>query len=248
MSATESGQRVELEVKGSIATVTWCRPNAANSFNVALVRQLASSISDLNTEHSVEVCILQGCRHHFSGGWDLKELRETGDEHASEDLAEYFDAGTTLLDAITAMGAMMVTRHRGVTAGFGIAIAARCDIVVAAPDSSFVCPEISVGLVPRLLAAELIGGIGERQALTWLASGRSFTVVEAVASGLVTMVLNDEGFDSLVADWQNQTRSAPGCLRKTKATVGDLGGLPIGERRGRAITLAVNDLLPNGRS
>jgi len=64
-----------------------------------------------------------------------------------------------------------------------------CDLVVAADTAVFGTTEISVGLWPMMITAELTRSVGRKRVLEMMLTGAKLLAAEALACGLVTRVV-----------------------------------------------------------
>jgi enoyl-CoA hydratase/carnithine racemase len=83
---------------------------------------------------------------------------------------------------------VMVAEIDGDAAGFGVGIAAGCDVAVATARSTFSFPEVGIGLAPAVVLAWLPRIVGERTAFWLTATGESISAERAVDLGLINAV------------------------------------------------------------
>jgi enoyl-CoA hydratase/carnithine racemase len=74
--------------------------------------------------------------------------------------------------------------HGAALAG-GTGLVANCHVVVAADDAVFGLTEIRIGLWPFLIFRSVAGAVGERRAVEFALTGRTFGAAEARDCGLV---------------------------------------------------------------
>lgn len=86
-----------------------------------------------------------------------------------------------------------VAEVAGDAAGFGVSLAALCDVSVVAPSARFWFPEIDAGLAPAVVLAWLPRVVGRAQAFRLTATGTKVDGDEATRLGLVTKVAKDDG-------------------------------------------------------
>ncbi|MES2123203.1 MAG: enoyl-CoA hydratase/isomerase family protein, partial [Gemmatimonadota bacterium] len=75
----------------------------------------------------------------------------------------------------------------------------KVDLVIAAGTASFGYPEIGRGFVPAMVMTMLRRSVGEKRAFDLVATGRAVPAAEALDMGLISRVVADEGFESVVA-------------------------------------------------
>ncbi|KWX57115.1 enoyl-CoA hydratase [Mycobacterium sp. NAZ190054] len=103
-------------------------------------------------------------------------------------------------DALAATPLVTVARVHGDAAGFGVGLAALCDVAVATRDARLSFPEVRINLAPALVLAWLPHMVGRRAAFWLTASGAPVCGDEAVRIGLVNEVVDDvDTLDAVVA-------------------------------------------------
>ena len=71
---------VRYATDGAVAIVTIYRPDAMNSFNTELRRELAAALGEAADDSNIRVVVLTGEGRSFSAGADLKEINEDSDD------------------------------------------------------------------------------------------------------------------------------------------------------------------------
>lgn len=97
-----------------------------------------------------------------------------------------------LNEALSATPLTTVAEVQGDAAGYGVGLAALCDVAFAAPSARFWFPEIELGLPPVVVLAWLPRIVGRRQAFLLTATGRKISAAEAAALGLVSDVVSSD--------------------------------------------------------
>lgn len=82
-----------------------------------------------------------------------------------------------------------VAEITGDAEGFGVGIAAGCDVAVATADVSFSFPEVNIGLAPAVVLAWLPRIVGERNAFWLTATGERINADRAMQLGLINAVV-----------------------------------------------------------
>ncbi|CAN5858635.1 2-(1,2-epoxy-1,2-dihydrophenyl)acetyl-CoA isomerase PaaG [soil metagenome] len=130
---------------GGVLTLTLNRPDALNSFTIAMKEELLAALKGAARDRAVRVVVLTGGGRAFSAGQDLKERQG----------ADVADLGTELRARYNPL--IMAMRHlekpiigaiNGVAAGAGCSVALACDLRIAADNASFIEVFGRVGLVP----------------------------------------------------------------------------------------------------
>ena len=184
----------DLEVAGSVATITLDRPEAANAQSSALIDALDAAFDRADADETVRVVVLAGEGTHFSAGHDLKELL-AGEEHwaAMRDTPEgklrheqvmYFDKLVKIRD----FRKPTIAAVQGTCSAAGMMLACMCDLIVAADDARFSNPVLRMSGVGVELLFEP-WELGPRRAKEFLLCATTLTAEEAQRCGLVNRVV-----------------------------------------------------------
>ncbi|MFN8558932.1 MAG: enoyl-CoA hydratase-related protein [Dehalococcoidia bacterium] len=179
------------EVRDHVACITLNRPEAANSLNLDLARDLMRAAIRCDEDAAVRAVVLTGAGRMFCAGGDLKAFAAQGDglpAHMKE-VTTYFHAAVSRL---TRMRAPVVAAVNGAAAGAGMSLACACDIVVAAESARFTMAYTRAGLTPDGSSTYFLPRIvGLKRALELTLTNRTLTAQEALAWGIVTRVAPD---------------------------------------------------------
>ena len=140
-----------LEQTGSVATITLNRPDSLNSFTKQMHRELWAAFDAIEADKNIRAVVLTGAGRGFCAGADLSEF----DFAEGEDLVkranpygvinEYFNPTALRLKNLRVP---TIAAVNGVAAGAGASYALGCDIVIAAPNASFIQAFSKIGLIP----------------------------------------------------------------------------------------------------
>ena len=137
------GPYVTFTVEDHIGVVTIDHP-PVNAVCESIRMDLIEIFESLNTRTDVYAVILQAKGPGFSGGHDLKEVRETKDPGLAARIQPTISRSCT---AIYRCRVPVIAAVHGYVIGMGFAYASVCDIIVASEDASFKFPEVNVGTV-----------------------------------------------------------------------------------------------------
>ncbi|MEO6713631.1 MAG: enoyl-CoA hydratase/isomerase family protein [Mycobacteriales bacterium] len=193
---------------GDVVTVTLNRPERLNAQTPAMWAALADIGAQLPGD--VRVVVLRGAGAAFSSGVDvglfaaspageseLSAIASLPEWAAAERICEFQRAFTwwSRPDVIT------VAAVHGHVIGAGFQLALACDLRIAADDARFSLPEASLGLVPDLGGTRaLVRAVGYARALEICLTGRAVGAPEALALGLVNLVVGLDDLDPAVDD------------------------------------------------
>src|SRR5690606_8409289 len=124
-------ETVRYRREDAVAVITIFRPDAMNSFNTALRRDLLTAFRRAAGDDSVRVVVLTGEGRAFSAGADLKDIENP--KPVSEILQEEY---RPILECIASMPQPVIAAVNGSAAGIGMSFVLACDLVVMAENAS----------------------------------------------------------------------------------------------------------------
>ena len=137
-------QVIRCEVSDYIALVTMDRP-PVNAVNQQFQEEMMLVFDALSDRDDVRVAVLTGAGRHFCAGADIK-ARAGGERQPGEGWQHSRRARETF-HAIVECKVPVIGAINGSALGAGLAIAASCDILIAAENCALGLPEINVGLL-----------------------------------------------------------------------------------------------------
>jgi len=158
------------ETAGGVTTLTLNRPDKLNAFNRTVSGELVAALARIRGDDSVRAVILTGAGRAFCAGQDLAEAVPKGEENP--DLGAIVKAVyTPVVRGIRTLEKPVVCAVNGVAAGAGAMLSLLCDIVIAAPEASFVWSFTKIGVIPDTAGTWLlprIVGLQRASVLTML--------------------------------------------------------------------------------
>ncbi len=170
-------ETILVDDRGPVGRITLNRPDKRNPIGPGTCGELVAAFVSLKANSAVRVVVLTGAGAVFSAGGDLSAM-QGGQEGPTATLVELFTTMHELGKPIIAM----VNGH-ALAGGLGLMVA--CDLVVASDAAQFGTTEISVGLWPMMITAEITRSVGRKCALEMMLTGRKLDAREAVECGLV---------------------------------------------------------------
>ena len=190
---------VLVEKEGPVAIVTLNRPEAMNSLNAALRRQLVETISALDADPEIRVVIVKGAGRGFCAGADLAETPAESIEAQLE--TEY----RPILTGIAQSPKIWIASVHGSAAGIGGAIAMVCDLVVMAENANIYMAFAAIGLVPDGGATwQLARAMGPRKALEAILEGQKISASKCLEAGLANRISGDDSVHDDALAWGRQ--------------------------------------------
>jgi 2-(1,2-epoxy-1,2-dihydrophenyl)acetyl-CoA isomerase len=136
-----------VDSKDGVTTLTLNRPAVLNAFNRALSAELVTAIKRIRDDGSIRAVVLTGTGRGFCAGQDLAEAIPAGDENP--DLGAIVrTVYTPVVRGIRTLEKPVICAVNGIAAGAGAMLALLCDIVIAAPEATFVWSFTKIGVVP----------------------------------------------------------------------------------------------------
>nr|WP_309502458.1 enoyl-CoA hydratase [uncultured Roseovarius sp.] len=172
--------------------ITFNRPQTRNAMTFGMYERLASLCRDVPTDRSVRAVVINGAGGKaFAAGTDMKQFRSF---ETAQDALDYESRVNAVLEAVERCPLPTIAAINGACTGGGAAIAAACDIRIAASNLKFGFP-IARTLGNCLAAANLarlsdLIGAGRVRELIFTA--RLIGAEEALATGLVSEILPEE--------------------------------------------------------
>jgi enoyl-CoA hydratase len=209
---------IRCTVDGAIARVVFNRPDSRNAFTFAMYERLASFCAEAGAMPEVRAMIMTGAGDKaFAAGTDISQFRAfTG----PEDAIGYEERVGRIVDSIERCAVPTIAAIAGACTGGGAAIAAACDIRIAAGNLRLGVPIartlgncLSMDSLARFAAI-----IGPARLKELIFTARLIEAEEARAIGLVHEIVPDVADLTTRAEAVAQTIAghAPITLRATK--------------------------------
>jgi enoyl-CoA hydratase len=179
------------EVRDGVVYVTFNRPQARNAMTFAMYDGLADIAEQANGDRSIKAMLLTGAGEKaFAAGTDISQFRSFATE---DDVLGYEARIERVLGALERCRVPTIAAISGACTGGGAAIAACCDMRIAAKTARFGFPVartlgncLSMGNFSRLVAL-----IGPAHTKDLLFTARLVEAPEAKALGLIGEVVDD---------------------------------------------------------
>lgn len=182
---TTTGEPVRLHRSDDCLDVVLDRPGRGNAFSVDLRQALVEALRLVEIDTSLTRVRLSGEGRHFSTGGDLDEFGTAPDPGAAHAVRLDQSAGL----AVHRVRDRVEVRLHGRCIGAGIEVPAFAHRVVAAPDTTFLLPELELGLVPGAGGTVSIPArIGRWRTAYLVLSGAELDAATALDWGLVDAV------------------------------------------------------------
>ena len=210
------------EIDGSIATLTFNRPQARNALTWDMYDAVVDACNDADASATIRVVVLRGEGGAFSAGTDIAQFAAFTTGHDGIAYEERLDA---VIDRLERLTKLTIAAVDGVAVGGGCAIALACDLRVCSDRARFGVP-VARTLGNCLSAANLlrlVDAVGQERAKDLLFTARLMDAAEARATGVASVVVSAEDFGSAVRDFAADAATRAGStVRATKVILQQL--------------------------
>ena len=215
-------QNITLERRDGVATLTLNRPQAANSIDLPLARELMDAAIVCDEDLDTRAVVITGVGAMFCAGGDLRSFAQAGDAISSglKELTVHLHAAVSRL---TRMAAPVIAAVNGTAAGAGFSLAVAADLVIASESASFVMAYTNAGLVPDGSSTFFLPRrIGDRRARELMLTNRKLSAAEALDWGIVNQVVPADQVMTTAQGLAAKLAQGPtGAFGATKALLND---------------------------
>ena len=231
-----------LTVKDRIATLVLDRPEALNSFDMPMRREMHEAWDRLRRDDGIWVAVITGAGDKaFSTGSDLKNSLPSTKSFASQQYGG--EPVPTFLGDLHLVDKPVIAAINGYAVGGGLELALACDIRICSSNATFALSEVKIGSLPGGGGTQrLVRAIGMSDAMLMLLTGDRVDAAEAHRMGLVSRVTTPEGLmEEVYAIAQSIAANAPLSVRAAKRVA--YQGLDVPLHHGLAMERQVFGLL-----
>jgi len=187
---------VLIERKGSVAILSFNRPERLNAWSPDMGAALLARLREAEADGSVRAVVLTGVGRAFSAGADLKNPKTHTVESPEQHLANL--RGSPVFDAVEGYSKPIISAVNGYAVGIGCLVPLCCDFILAGQQAVFCLPQVSLGILPAYGGTlRLARFVGRGNALNIALTGRKVGADEALRMGMVVDVLPQ---DSLIPE------------------------------------------------
>lgn len=211
--------------RGHIAWLTVNNPERRNALGMAGKRAIAAAFDELARDERLRAAVITGAGDKsFIAGADIHEMKDLDAAGAEIEHTLTHTANA----AIRALPVPVIARINGWCLGFGMELAAACDLRVAADTAKFGMPEVRVGIPSGMEAALLPRLVGWGKATELVFTGDIIDAAEAYRIGFLQAICPAAELDARVERWLDSIlRGGPRVMRLQKALLRDWERLPL---------------------
>lgn len=211
---------------GSLATLTFNRPEKRNPLNEEILLELDALLRQVRDDAEVRVLIFTGTGNTFCAGADLSLAKGVTDPHEREKIfTEFAPRRTRLVERVfatlTQLEPITIAAVNGYAVGGGWGLVLSCDLRIAVTEAEFWFPEVDLGApLSPLMTAMLIAHAGPSRAKEMIITCRHYTATELLSLGMLNQVVERDALDSTVATLATTLiEKKPGAMIMSKATI-----------------------------
>ena len=236
--------------KGPVLEITMNRPEIGNAASDAMAVELTKLL--LGPGESSEIVVLRGAGEDFCVGRETMGKRPPGPPPEAFELRRRNDVVFNCYGAFRRCEVPVIGVVKGRAFGFGCAIAAVCDITLAADSAKFQVPEMAHNIMPTMVMSALVDRV-PRKAMTYLVwSTAVVSPLRAREAGIVSEVFPagelDAAVDALIAQIMRAPRPARvGCKDYARAALDmDVHGAIEYARSIHSVINSSSEMVPAG--
>src|SRR5215467_125134 len=180
-------QTLQYREDGAVGTIQLNRPEKKNSLNAQMRTEIEALPRDLARKTTIRAVIITGGEDIFCAGADISEIEGTASAEAAYQHAREFQI---LFDQVESLPQPVIAAVSGYALGGGCELALAADFRIASESARFGLPEIKIGAFPGGGGTQRLPRlIGLAKAKEMILTGVPITAQQALASGLVMMVV-----------------------------------------------------------
>jgi len=170
-------------------TLTLNRAAKVNALSTPMMLSITRAVRQAQAEGARHIILQSALPRVFCAGADIQEFLQGDDAVARQ--------GEALLDMMHLLMTVdipILALARGKAAGGGLVMLASADVVIAADDMVWSCPEIEFGMYPTLVHAALAQKLSPARVAQLSLSGQRITAESAMHDGLITDQVDSADF------------------------------------------------------
>jgi enoyl-CoA hydratase/carnithine racemase len=171
------------------AEVTLNRPDKGNALNMPMLKQLASIVTEIESDRTLRAVVIRARGRFFCTGGDIQAWSALPPFEMGQD---WILRGIQVFDRLAALPQPVIAALSGHTLGGGLELALAADLRIAVRSAKLGSPEVTLGMIAGWMGvrrlAEIVG-VARARHLTLL--GAPITAGQALDWGLVTALAED---------------------------------------------------------
>ncbi len=178
-----------LSVKEHIATISFNRPKAMNTFDKVMADELEAITDQVRLDQSIRAVLLNGAGELFMAGGDIRYFYAQLEKMPAGVMKIVRTLNASILNLMRMPKPVLASVH-GSVAGVGISLMLACDLAIAADNTKFTLAYSGIGVSPDGGAAfNLPRLVGAKKALEWIFLSDIFEAQTALDHGLINWMV-----------------------------------------------------------
>lgn len=182
---------ISITMKDGIKTITLDREQKANSINKSLLKELHSSLKNINSA-DIRCLVITGQGDRvFCAGADLEEREKM----KRDEIIDFLDEFRHTLNLIEKIDAPTIALMNGMAFGGGLELALACDIRLGKEGITLGLTETKLGIIPGAGGTQRLARlIGQSKAKDLIFRGAKIDSTEAMQYGILNKVYSAKSF------------------------------------------------------
>jgi 2-(1,2-epoxy-1,2-dihydrophenyl)acetyl-CoA isomerase len=211
MSAYESVDGLDIELRESVLTLRLVRPDKRNALNDTMVYAAIDAVDLAGRDEAVRAILLTSAGEHFCSGFDwVARNQEGGKPRVGSIQRRLPSQAHRLIPLLCTVQVPVVCAVRGWAAGIGLNLALAADFTVAALDARFWAPFVDRGFTPDSGATWLLPRrVGDVRAREMIHLGRVVDGAEAADWQMIHRAVPVDEVDTTAAELVAKLAASP---------------------------------------
>ncbi|RYF56735.1 MAG: enoyl-CoA hydratase/isomerase family protein [Comamonadaceae bacterium] len=205
-------QDIDVQFEAGGLTLTLNRAAKVNALSTPMMLRITEAIRQAQADRCTHIVLRSALPRVFCAGADIQEFML-----GEEALAKQGDALLEMMHLLATVEIPILAITRGKAAGAGLIMLASADVVIAADNMLWSCPEIEFGMYPTLVHAALAQKLAPARVAQLCVSGLPITAQCALRDGLITDMLAGDAFDQASEARLAYYLARPNALRIARA-------------------------------
>lgn len=171
-----------------VGVITLNRPEANNTFDLTMARELNDALRSMDDESDVNVIVINANGRNFCTGIDVNFV----DGKSMDEYLKWVRLMEEMNTTIAKIKKPVIASVHKIAVANGIGLVAACDLAIASDNSKFGATAINVGLFCMGPAVPLYKSLGRKKTLELIMTGDLIGAEEALRIGLINKVVPAE--------------------------------------------------------
>ena len=196
-------------VKDSIATITFNRPSAMNTFDDVMGEELKNLTDQVRADDAIKAVLLNGAGSLFMAGGDIQFFHRSLDAMPACVMNIVRDLNAAILNLMQMPKPVVASVH-GSVAGVGMSLMMACDLAIAAENTKFTMAYSGIGISPDGGASyNLPRLVGTKKAMEWMLLSDIIDTGTAEKYGLINWIVTAETLSDETARLMKRLTDGP---------------------------------------